>query len=110
MMEQVFSRICAYGREMTVVDDAGEETLCKGFLQPVNTLDYDGVALFQAPGMASKVEYLLLIPPEAVRPGQKAETVLCGGETYEVLALQGIFCGENLTHWEGAARKKGGGT
>lgn len=110
MTEQVFSRIAAYGRPMTVVDDTGGETPCRGFLQPVDPMDYDGVALFQAPGTASKVEYLLLLPPEAVTPGRTAETVLCGGAAYEVLAVQGIFCGETLTHWEGAARKKGGGT
>ena len=56
MTEHVFARIAPYGRSMTVVDEAGGETPCKGFLQPVNTLDYDGVALFQAPGMTSQPE------------------------------------------------------
>ncbi len=110
MTEHVFARIAPYGRSMTVVDEAGGETPCKGFLQPVNTLDYDGVALFQAPGMTSQPEYLLLAPPEAIRPGVKAETVCCGGAVYEILGVQGIFCGETLTHWEGVLRQKGGGT
>ena len=101
MTEHVFARIAPYGRSMTVVDEAGGETPCKGFLQPVNTLDYDGVALFQAPGMTSQPEYLLLAPPEAIR---------CGGAVYEILGVQGIFCGETLTHWEGVLRRKGGGT
>lgn len=35
--------------------------------------------------------------------------VLCGGAEYEVLGIQGIFCGETLTHWEGVLRRKGGG-
>lgn len=108
MMEHVFSRVAPYGRSMTVLDDSGGKTVCKGFIQPVNTLDYDGVELFKAVGTQSDVIYLLLAPPEAVRAGHRAVTVLCGGREYEVLGMQGIFCGETLTHWEGALRRKGG--
>lgn len=109
MTEYVFARIARFGRELTVLDESGNEVVCRGFLQPVDTLDYEGIELFQAPGLAPGVLYLLLAPPEAVTPGHTARTVLCGEERYEVLGLQGIFCGEVLTHWEGALRKKGGG-
>ena len=109
MTEHVFARIAPYGRTMTVTDDAGEEVACKGFLQPVNTLDYDGAELFKAPGVQPDTAYLLLLPPEAVTVGRRAVTVACGGAEYEVLGLQGIFCGETLTHWEGVLREKGGG-
>jgi len=109
MIEQVFSRVAPYGRDMTVTDETGAEVFCKGFLQPVNTLSYDDIALFKAPGVRSDLAYLLLIPPEAVSPGHKAETVQCGGETYEVLGLEAIYCGGAQTHWEGVLRKKGGG-
>lgn len=109
MMEHVFSRIAPYGRAMTILDDTGGEVACKGFLQPVNTLDYDGVDLFKAPGVESDVTYLLMAPPEAVRAGARPVTVRCGGDEYEVLGLQGIFCGETLTHWEGVLKRKGAG-
>lgn len=108
MMETVFSRVARFGRELTVVDETGEERVCRGFVQPADTLDYEDISLFQAPGTVPGLKYLLLAPPEAVAPGHRAETVLCGGEAYEVLGLQGIYCGEVLTHWEGALRKKGG--
>lgn len=108
MTAHIFSRIARFGREMTVTDETGETVSCRGFIQPADTMDFDGIALFQAPGMESGVKYLFLAPPEAVAAGQRAETVFCGGDTYEVLGLQGIFCGETMTHWEGVLRKKGG--
>ena len=109
MTEHVFERIAPYGRGLTILDDCGGETDCPGFGQPVKTLDYDGVELFKAPGTQPEVTYLLLAPPEAVRAGRRAVMVLCGGAEYEVLGIQGIFCGETLTHWEGVLRRKGGG-
>lgn len=108
MMGHVFSRIARFGREMNVVDEMGETVSCRGFIQPADTMDFDGIALFQAPGMESGVKYLLLAPPEAVAAGHRAETVFCGGDVYEVLGLQGIFCGETMTHWEGVLKKEGG--
>ena len=108
MMEQVFARIARFGRDMTIMDDGGNSVTCKGFLQPVDTLDTEGIDLFQGPGMVSGVKYLLLLGPEAVDPGRRAEHLICQGKEYEVLGLRDIWCGETLTHWEGVARKKGG--
>lgn len=108
MMEHVFSRIAPFGREMNIIDETGKEISCRGFIQPADTLDFDGIARFQAPGMVSGVKYLLLIPPEAASDAHRAETVVCGDDVYEVLGLQGMFCGDTLTHWEGVLKKKGG--
>lgn len=108
MMEQVFARIARYGRDMTIIDDAGSSVISKGFLQPADTMDTEGIDLFQAPGMVSGIKYLLLLAPEAVSEGRKAERLTCNGEEYEILGMQGIYCGQLLTHWEGVARKKGG--
>ena len=40
MTEYVFARIARFGRELAVLDESGNEAVCRGFLQPVDTLDY----------------------------------------------------------------------
>lgn len=108
MIENVFSRIARYGQEMTVVDSRGNCVNCKGFLQPADTMTEAFPDFCKTPGTGPEDRFLLLLSPEALAQGGRAECVQCGGRSYDVLGLQPIYCGQVLTHWEGVAREKGG--
>jgi len=108
MIEHVFSRIAQYGRDMTVTDTQGVRVVCKGFLQPVDTLTETFPDWFKAPGTGPENRLFLLAAPEALTLGHTAETVTCGGQIYDVLGMQPIYCGMEITHWEGVVRERGG--
>lgn len=107
MMQGVFARIARYGREITVVDEQGGEVVCRGFLQPVDTMEERFPEDLLPCGDSPQARYFLLAAPEAVRPGQTAAAVRWGGRVFDVLGMKEIFCGEERTHWEGVLRERG---
>jgi hypothetical protein len=96
-MSGVFDGIWQFGREMTAVSSDGEESVFRGFLEPMSLTDAK-TFLHSPAGTVCKEQFRLLAEPSATSLCGDAVQVNCGGSTFAVLAVKELYCAGKVSH------------
>ncbi|NCC68664.1 MAG: hypothetical protein EOM14_10830 [Clostridia bacterium] len=105
-MSGVFDGIWQFGREMTAVSSDGEESVFRGFLEPMSLTDAK-TFLHSPAGAICKEQFRLLAEPAATALCGDAAQVICGKSTFAVLAVKELFYSGEVSHRQCVLVRKG---
>lgn len=105
-MSGVFDGVWQFGREMTAVSSDGEESIFRGFLEPMSVTDAKTM-LHSPAGTVFKEQFRLLAEPAATVLCGDAVQVVCGAAIFAVLAVKELYCGGEVSHRECVLVRKG---
>ena len=80
----------------------------RGFISPAAPRDGENAWRALPPGYYNRERYLLTASRDAIADGETERSVSCGGAEYELLRVELVKVGDEVSHWEGVMRLKGG--
>lgn len=114
MSFSLYSQISEPSTSMTVIRNRREEDFqeIQGVIQATSTQNDRQFNLPVPQGLNDKRRFLLIAPPEAFSPDDWFKTleIVHKDLRYEVLRIDAMFLGNDVTHWEGILRLVGRNT
>lgn len=108
-MTGYFDFAAKYGRDLNVKSaECPAGRAARGFISPLHATDTENQRKSTRPGKVRGEKYLLIAEYAAIGDGETEVTVTADGKVYEVLRAEPVYAGENIGHWEGVLRLKGG--
>ena len=83
------------------------EKCSRGFIQAKNPENPDIVRKPLGAGIANDESYLLIAESDAFPCTDGEKMLHCGGLVYEILRIEPIMFGNELSHWEAVMRLRG---
>lgn len=101
--------IRAFGAAITVkTAQTPDGRQAKGFVLPIQPGDADKARRVSPGGIYDRERYSLIAEPAAISAGETDITVSCGTGEYELLRLEQVCVGPDVSHLEGVMRLKSG--
>jgi len=108
-MKNYFGDAAKRGRALSVRSaECPAGRAARGFVSPLDGTDTENLRTAARPGRINKERYRLIAESAAIVAGETAVVVTADGISYELLRAEPVFVGENIGHWEGVLRLKGG--